>query len=96
MRLPDYEAFAGHAGDAVQLVVGGQRLDATIAEVEALNRQPGQDRQPFSLVVVAHGDGEAPTQQMMTLEHSDLGEVDLFLVPVGPRDGGMAYEAVFT
>ncbi|MBY6204411.1 DUF6916 family protein [Halomonas denitrificans] len=92
--LPDYETFARHAGDRVRLVAGDVHRDGRIAEVDALNRQPGQERQPFSLVVVAEGD--ALPQQTLTLEHEALGELQLFLVPVGPRDGGVAYEAVFT
>ena len=92
--LPDYETFARHAGETGRLIAGDVQRDGRIAEVGALNRQPGQARQPFSLVVVA--EGEALPQQTLTLEHEALGELQLFLVPVGPRDGGMAYEAVFT
>ena len=38
--------------------------------------------------------GRAAPQR--TLEHDAMGSFDLFLVPLGPRDGGMMYEAVFT
>jgi hypothetical protein len=30
------------------------------------------------------------------LEHEQLGGLDLFLVPVGPDEHGMQYEAIFT
>jgi len=35
-------------------------------------------------------------QATYTLEHTELGELDIFLVPVGPDGGGrQQYEAVF-
>jgi hypothetical protein len=30
------------------------------------------------------------------LTHSELGECELFLVPIGPDDSGMRYQAVFS
>lgn len=30
------------------------------------------------------------------LEHPALGTVEIFLVPLGPKDGGNTYEAIFT
>lgn len=95
MDAPEYEDFARHAGEPVQLQVGDLHFDAQLAEVKALNRQPGQDRQPFSLVVVTES-ADLLEQQIMTLRHADLGEQAMFFVPIGPQDGGMAYEAVFT
>jgi hypothetical protein len=35
-------------------------------------------------------------QRIYRVEHDTLGTLDLFLVPIGPRDGGMVYEAIFT
>lgn len=95
MEAPEYDDFARHAGEAVVLKVGDLRLNARLVEVKALNRQPDQARQPFSLLVVTES-AEPLDQQIMTLVHDELGEQAMFLVPVGPQDGGMAYEAVFT
>ena len=35
-------------------------------------------------------------QQIFRVEHEGLGAFDLFLVPRGPMDGGMRYDADFT
>ena len=35
-------------------------------------------------------------QRIYRLDHEAMGSLDLFLVPIGPRDGGMVYEAIFT
>ena len=35
-------------------------------------------------------------QAIYRLEHPRMGSLDLFLVPIGPDDTGMRYEAVFT
>ena len=35
-------------------------------------------------------------QGTYSLQHTKMGEVSLFLVPLGPRDGRMLYEAVFS
>ena len=51
--------------------------------------------QPFSLVFVGPARFVLP-QQTYRVEHDSLGELDLFLVPIGPNGGGMRYEAVFT
>jgi hypothetical protein len=35
-------------------------------------------------------------QGMASLDHARFGRIDLFIVPLGPRDDEMAYEAVFS
>jgi hypothetical protein len=34
-------------------------------------------------------------QQIHILDHDTLGRLDLFLVPIGPDNGGMCYQVVF-
>lgn len=34
-------------------------------------------------------------QAMHTVEHAQLGRLELFLVPIGPDQHGMRYEAIF-
>jgi hypothetical protein len=51
-------------------------------------------RAPFSIVF------RGPLQPVLSqgirrVEHNGLGELDLFLVPIGPDETGMRYEAVF-
>ena len=50
--------------------------------------------QPFSLIFHATGSSVLP-QKIYPLEHEQLGVLELFLVPIGPDEKGMRYEAVF-
>jgi hypothetical protein len=96
-------AFAPHVGDTFEVVPAeGETFDAVLSSCdETAYGSPDQwlqsiDRVPFSLVFHAPG-GELLPQQIFTLRHAELGELAIFLVPLGPQDGrGMAYEAVFS
>lgn len=71
----------------------GSPLALMLVEASAYGSARG-DRQPFSLIF--RGPMEPVlTQQIYSLSHATLGELGLFLVPVGPDDQGMCYEAVF-
>ena len=54
-------------------------------------------RIPFSLTFAARRAAVVP-QQIFRVAHPELGEFDLFLVPLGPESSGegMRYEAVFS
>jgi hypothetical protein len=49
----------------------------------------------FSLTFISPP-GPFLAQSIYPLTHSTLGTFGLFLVPLGPKDGGNSYEAVFT
>jgi hypothetical protein len=70
-------------------------FESQLVEVNDLGR-PGAGglRAPFSLVF--RGPFEPFLEQgIHRLEHEELGRLDLFLVPIGPDEAGMRYEAVF-
>ena len=54
----------------------------------------GKERVPFSIVFRAT-DKEPMPQGIYKIEHSKMGKLELFLVPIGPDEKGMLYEAVF-
>ena len=65
--------------------------------IEVTERKSNSDevlRHPFSIVFRGLKDKEW-SQGMYTIDHKSLGKMDLFLVPIGPDDQGMCYEAVF-
>ncbi len=67
------------------------------ADVQQLDRLPqhGDDaHQPFSVIFLAENP-EPFEQQTYSMTHSQIDELLIFLVPIGPGDGGMRYEAVF-
>lgn len=49
----------------------------------------------FSLAFLS-APGPFLPQAIYPLESTALGTIELFLVPLGPKDGGNCYEAVFT
>jgi hypothetical protein len=64
----------------------------TMAEAEAAGR-----RRPFSLVFLGPPSDRYLLQATYTVVHAQLGEMALFLVPLGPTvEQRMRYEAVFT
>ena len=65
-------------------------IEVELVEVTEIPREPG-GRAPFSLVF--RGGPNPPVEQRIyNVEHDQLGELDLFLVPIAVD----RYEAVFT
>ena len=76
-------------------------LDVALIEATDLTPRAGQHaaaqerRAPFSIVFRGPATPILP-QRIYRLEHPALGTFDLFLVPIGPDECGMRYEAIFT
>ena len=70
-----------------------------LVEVSALSEQTQMPdhRRPFSAVFLATG-GEILDQAIYTIRNAALGELQIFLVPLGPDvdNKGIRHEAVFT
>ena len=62
---------------------------------ESTGTEPPDGRQPFSIVFRGPGDVLLP-QRIYMIEHEEIGAFDLFLVPIGPDERGLRYEAIFT
>jgi hypothetical protein len=68
--------------------LGGEPIELTLSScVESPHARP--DHPAFSLTFES-SEPNPREQQIFALRHAELGELDLFLVPVGPRE----YEAV--
>jgi len=93
----DQADFAAHLGTRFRLrMADGAELELVLLEASLhphLPPQPGR-RRGFSLVFRSPSPGHLP-QGIYRLGHEAMGTMDLFLVPIGPREGGMCYEAVF-
>lgn len=94
--------FVPLVGDRFELVVGGSEVtDLTLAEVEEphprsnARAKAGARRSPFSIVLRGPLAPVLP-QRIYTFRHDKLGSFELFIVPIGPDDEGMRYEAVFS
>jgi len=79
--------FTEYVGDKFRIEVGPDEFaESTLIEAEASKNGAHSNtlpaRQPFSLLFDVHGGAELP-QQSYRLSHDQLGELFLFLVPVG-------------
>jgi hypothetical protein len=57
---------------------------------------PAPQRHPFSLTFCDRSAAPFLPQRIYSVVHTTIGRLDIFLVPIGPGEGGMRYEAVFT
>jgi len=99
-RWLTHDLFAGRVGESFE--VSGDGVPAVtmeLAEVaegsEPGGRGPhGEERSQFSLVFRGPA-GRVLPQAIYRLAHAELGELELFLVPLGPDAQGSRYEAAF-
>ena len=98
------ETFAGRIGERFEAVPagGGQSFDLVLSQCEeasAASREEVREqfgRVPFSLLFHAADRDRHWPQQTFRLRHAELGELELFLVPLGPDERGMQYQAVIS
>jgi hypothetical protein len=86
--------FEQRNGEVFRLLANGQELELRLAEVTRLGggrREGGA----FSLLFMSPP-GPLLPQAIYPIAHPAMGTLDLFIVPLGPKDGGNSYEAVFT
>ena len=88
--------FSKHVHSKFNLADNERNLQLELVEVRAYrlqeHEQPGMER--FSAFFDGPGDAPLP-QRMYHLTHDQMGEFDLFLVPISGDPRGYRYEAVF-
>jgi hypothetical protein len=98
------ETFRDHIGETFRIrptKAEGVEFETTLTSCEETPYgDPDQwmkelSRIPFSLTFSA-AEGQLVPQQICQIAHDELGEFELFLVPIGPHRelGGMQYHAV--
>jgi hypothetical protein len=87
--IKDVSIFSEHLGSQFQIAATGNRFVAAELK-EAVPLKPighgssaSIEREPFSLVFQVDEQIDLP-QRIYTVHHDELGELTLFLVPVGP------------
>jgi hypothetical protein len=65
-------------------------------ELSPASRSSPESRQPFSLLFLGPPSDRYLPQRTYRLAHAQMGDLDVFLVPLGPVDRRMQYEAIFT
>jgi hypothetical protein len=90
-------AFAPHLNQVFRADNGpGGAVELELIEAKALPVRPGAPREPFSLIF--RGPSGVPLEQTIyRLSHDELGELDLFLVPLGSEGDpeGLHYQSLF-
>ena len=71
-------------------------LAAQLQEVLNLPGYSALERKPFSILLQTNLKTTYYVQAIYSVEHPALGELSLFLVPLGIKGKGMQYEAVFS
>ena len=96
-----YADFATHVGEQFVVMPNGEAAGLPMLLAEATEntelggRGPeGQERLQFSLVFRGPVEPALP-QGTFRVSHEELGDLELFLVPIGRDDGGVRYEAAF-
>lgn len=96
------DSFAPLIGQPFRLVLAdGSSIDAVLEsarEVPDSGWQPQSGRparKPFTLLFLGRSQAVLP-QSIYRFQHETLGELDIFVVPVGRTADGINYEAVFS
>src|SRR5215470_19230962 len=86
------EMFAPQAGSKFTMDCGNTgAVELTLDSVSDL----GSSARHIQFSMVFSGPQNAPLKQgIYRLEHSELGALDLFLVPIGSDKNGVQYEAI--
>lgn len=93
-----FEEFSSRIGEEFRIALDDGEsvtLELTAAEIKAVAGTPDHPDSAFSVLfrgLLTHPLG----QQMYEFEHSELGTLPLFVVPVQEDENGFYYEAVFT
>jgi hypothetical protein len=80
---------------------GETALQMELIDVDTLSEKSpyapsGARRHAFSVTFRSQDTEHMLPQKIYTVKHRRLGTFDLFLVPIGPDERGMRYEAVFS
>lgn len=92
--LEDFEVgtFSGHIGDDFRIhPEDSSPLEVELISATGLGESPGR---PFSIVFRGPKDILLP-QRIYRMEHTEIGSFEIFLVPIGPDEKGLRYEAIF-
>jgi len=86
--------FAPRSGEVFRLRTDAQAIELTLVHVGHLG-DSGREGGAFSLLFRS-AQGPFLPQAIYPIAHPALGTLEMFIVPIGPIDGGNGYEAIFT
>jgi hypothetical protein len=96
------ETFSPHLGETFRIPLqADQTVDLELVDARSLHDPyagrpgPRPARSPFGLVFAGPISPVLP-QRIYPIEHAAIGRHELFVVPIGPDQGRMRYEVIFT
>jgi len=95
LALMTRETFEPLQGETFAIRFGSDGGSVQGELIEVKGRGQGLKREAFSLLFKLPAETRWP-QGLMEISHEALSLTAIFLVPVGPGEGGALYEAVFT
>jgi hypothetical protein len=92
--FPTFETFEGRVGETFHVTGPLSDIAMTLTSATTWGAPGVSQRQAFTLEF--HGP-LAPVlpQAIYRFEHDTIGGIDLFIVPLGPKEGEMLYEVIF-
>jgi hypothetical protein len=91
--------FSAHLHETFRIPLDGE-ADAVSLELARVTESAGgsglEARRSFSLLFLGPVSRQYFVQRTYRLEHEQMGALEIFLVPLGPVEGRMQYEAIFT
>jgi hypothetical protein len=96
-------AFSPHVGSAFLIDLGEKGpVELTLVEVRDLGTAPrpasgpGSENRARAFALTFRGVGASMLpQRIYEFRHEVLGILSIFIVPIGPDEAGMRYEAIF-
>ena len=85
--------FSPHRDTVFDLQISGDAVPLKLVKVDPAGAS-GREGGAFSLLFAAPQGPWLP-QATYPLKHASLGTMEIFLVPIGPFEGGNGYQAVF-
>ena len=92
----DFDTFLPLLHQTFRLAVDSGPVDLELVDCSKLpdHTGPGRKREPFSLLFRGPASPVHP-QRIYTVEHQQIGPLEIFLVPVARTAAGIEYQAIF-
>jgi len=88
------EDFSPLVGSEVEVNAYGKQARLKVKEAALIKSPSPRATEPFHLVLAAPPAWRLP-QGLFRVSHPQLGEIDLFAVPIGPDGESFCYEVIF-
>ena len=88
------EQFAACLSDDFEIGFPDGTIILKLSEARTLGARPESVREPFALTFVGPAKLQLP-QRIYKMRNATLGEMEIFLVPIGADHTNSAFEAVF-